>query len=68
VSVCKTGKKRHSSERGALIVLAGIKFRRAMGRTHRREDRAYSCSLCGGWHLTSMPRGSQAIGEWVSKP
>jgi hypothetical protein len=53
-----TGKRRFRSAAAAAIALeiaqanaADPHDRRA---PRRREQRAYECAYCGGWHLTSM--------------
>lgn len=48
---CRTGKLRYFSFADADLALAGVD----RSRSHRRENRVYACSLCGGWHLTSQP-------------
>ncbi|MEU8760678.1 hypothetical protein [Streptomyces sp. NPDC048659] len=49
-STCRTGKFRHRDAIAAKLALARIDT--GIGR--RRERRAYRCSRCGGWHLTSQ--------------
>jgi len=48
---CPSGKWRYRDRIAAMFALAGI------DRTgsKRREQRAYRCSACRGWHLTSRP-------------
>lgn len=59
------GKRRFRSEAHAIEALTRARFtRRRIAREvaqleygtivlHRRECRAYPCSVCGGWHTTS---------------
>lgn len=56
MSVCKSGKKRYRDERTALFVLVSCRARRILRHDgRRREQRAYRCPFCFGWHLTSAP-------------
>lgn len=50
MSVCLTGKRRWRTRLDAKIALADINRR---DRQQRREQRAYRCPICNGWHLTS---------------
>jgi hypothetical protein len=56
---CQTGKVRYRDEQAARVVLVVARFRRAVGRNNRREDRVYRCQFCRGWHLTSTPMRTQ---------
>jgi hypothetical protein len=65
--VCETGKLRYRDRTQAQDALTVAKHRGATARefgedTRRNECRAYSCGVCGGWHLTSQPlRGVEAV-------
>ena len=65
--VCETGKLRYRDRTQAQDALTiakhGAATARALGEeTSRNECRAYSCSVCGSWHLTSQPlRGVEAV-------
>lgn len=51
-------KRRYASLDEAETVLLRAKIARAFGRriaSRRREQRAYACRACYGWHLTSEP-------------
>lgn len=53
---CRTGKKRYPNERAARVRLVEIRARRVLRNVRRRrEERAYLCPFCFGWHLTSAP-------------
>lgn len=56
VYVCE--KRRYRSQWDGLRVLARI-WRE--GSRHRREKGCYFCSLCRGWHLTSL-RQQEEVG------
>ncbi len=45
-------KRRFKTQLDARIALARM---RASGKEKRREQRAYRCHICRGWHLTSQP-------------
>jgi hypothetical protein len=61
VSGCKTGKKRYRDERTALFVLVSLRARRVCrSDERRREQHAYQCPFCRGWHLTSQDRKGAA--------
>lgn len=48
-------KKRFATEHAAGQALVSAKIRRYLhGNLKRREERAYHCVNCDGWHLTSM--------------
>lgn len=49
-----TGKVRYFDPETAELVLAGLDH----DNPRRREQRAYRCPKCAGWHLTSQPRNS----------
>lgn len=49
-SSCPSGKVRYRDQIGAKFALAVINRR---GGKKRREQRAYRCPTCNGWHLTS---------------
>lgn len=51
---CPTGKIRYSSEHEARTELIGTIIGRNRGKERRQECRAYECTSCAGWHLTSM--------------
>lgn len=50
-SPCPTGKFRHRDEIAAKVALSRVE----RGAGTRREQRAYRCPCCRGWHLTSRP-------------
>lgn len=50
-----SSKKRYRDE-GVAISVAGQVFRRGRG-----IMRPYSCSFCGGWHLTKQPVSRYAV-------
>lgn len=51
---CPSGKKwAFETEHAALLELLRSWRQSARGRAWRREQRAYPCNLCSGWHLTS---------------
>lgn len=52
-ATCPTGKWRYRDRIAALLALAGIDNTNPK----RREQRAYRCPNCRGWHLTSKPKG-----------
>lgn len=59
--VCETGKLRYRDRTQAQDALTVAKHHGATARgfgedTSRNECRAYSCPVCGGWHLTSQAR------------
>lgn len=47
---CRTGKVAYKDRIAALLALSDT-MRETTGR--RQEIRAYACSECGGWHLSS---------------
>lgn len=49
-STCPTGKHRYRDKIAAHLALARIDA----GHGNRREQRAYRCPDCRGWHLTSQ--------------
>jgi len=51
---CRTGKTGYSSHRRAMMAVARIT---AISRRDYVPERAYQCSLCRCWHLTSQPKG-----------
>lgn len=58
---CPSGKFRFATWDRANRALTDAKIARAFHRNNRRrEERAYACDRCGGWHLTSM-QASQAL-------
>lgn len=50
---CTKRRYRTSSEALEALISANRK-----PRDKRREHRRYECTMCGGWHLTSMPAPS----------
>jgi hypothetical protein len=50
-------KKGYPTEADALHALLDT-WRHASRSPRRKERRAYLCSRCGKWHLTSMPKGT----------
>lgn len=48
-------KRRYRSRVDALLALARIQYRDSSNRD-KREQRAYRCSRCFGWHLTSRQK------------
>ncbi|MCX0274235.1 hypothetical protein NLM24_26800 [Nocardia zapadnayensis] len=50
----ETGKIRYFDPETAELILAGLDS----DNPRRREQRAYRCPKCAGWHLTSQPRNS----------
>jgi hypothetical protein len=50
-----TGKVKHRDEIAAKIALGIVA---AYPLRERKEQRAYSCPFCKGWHLTSQERKS----------
>lgn len=48
-------KRRYTDRIQALYVLAVLKQK---GKQGHDECRAYQCSSCKGWHLTSQPRNT----------
>jgi hypothetical protein len=48
-------KWRYRTRVDALLALARIQRRDSSGR-EKQEQRAYHCSRCFGWHLTSRPK------------
>lgn len=55
VGTCPTGKLRYRDRIAAQLTLAGIDNLDP----RRREQRAYRCPACRGWHLTSQTRGTR---------
>jgi len=54
-SKCRTGKVRFRDHDEAVQVLWHAKMLRTVeGNIERQERRAYLCSACNGWHLTSQ--------------
>lgn len=52
----KTLKQRYASEEAALRMLLTARIKRSLREnSNRREERAYWCLFCDGWHLTSQP-------------
>jgi hypothetical protein len=51
--LCPTGKKIYADEADALIALAKIRGRK---NGKQAERRAYHCTQCRGWHLTSREK------------
>lgn len=49
----KAKKARYRDELDAMIALANMS---SDDRAKRREQRAYRCPSCRGWHLTSQPK------------
>lgn len=49
---CDTGKVCHSREK-AREVLRKCRQKRSKGQSHRQEQKAYECRVCGAWHLCS---------------
>lgn len=52
------GKTRYASYDEAALILVDAKIDRALHKPHaqrRREQRAYYCGNCNGFHLTSTP-------------
>jgi len=51
-----TLKQRYPNKQTAQRILLKAKIRRALhNNNNRREERAYPCQHCNGWHLTSNP-------------
>lgn len=51
----KTLKQRYSTEQKAKQVLLSARISRSLREgSKRREERAYLCPFCEGWHLTSQ--------------
>lgn len=48
----QTGKARYRDRIAALLALTGIDN----SNPKRREQRAYRCQFCRGWHLTSQTK------------
>ena len=48
---CRTGKQRYRDRIAALLALTELP-----DTPKRREQRAYRCPHCRGWHLTSQPQ------------
>lgn len=56
-----TRKIRYRTKSAAHMALAAVQLRLVEQLDHRRrEQRAYSCDFCGGWHLTSRPEAKSA--------
>jgi hypothetical protein len=54
----RTRKVRYGTRKEANSMLTKLlRFRAVEGKTDRLEVRAYACTCCGGWHLTSMDWG-----------
>ena len=53
-------KQRYESKVDAETALAHIQIKYWQGAVRRREQRAYECPHCGGWHLTSQQRRAAA--------
>src|SRR6478735_5334226 len=51
-------KWRYRSRVDALLALARIQYRDSSNRD-KQEQRAYRCTRCFGWHLTSRPKSSE---------
>jgi hypothetical protein len=49
---CPTGKVRYRDKVGALFAMSQARHKDSSGRA-KLEQRAYFCSRCRGWHLTS---------------
>jgi hypothetical protein len=49
-------KRRYPDRVAAEMALAGIAAKAARGKSGRREERAYECPRCCGWHTTSQPK------------
>lgn len=56
MSGCSSGKQRFRDELSAKMALANIG---RQDRDQAREQRAYRCPSCKGWHLTSQPRNTK---------
>jgi len=52
-----TGKKRYRDEIAAKLVLATI---------DKGQKRAYWCSFCRGWHLTSQQQRTRKVSEQLT--
>jgi hypothetical protein len=60
---CPSGKQRYPDRRTARHVLGEIRARKR-GRTKVREEQAYECPRCGGWHLSSTkPKPNKPEGK-----
>jgi hypothetical protein len=59
---CWTGKVRFRKESQALQELARIQEIAEYAVMDKVPVRAYSCSSCDGWHLTSQPEGT-----WIAQ-
>jgi hypothetical protein len=59
IEFCRTGKRQFDTEENALIELASINRENPK----RKEIRAYHCSFCHEWHLTSQEKGVRDNGE-----
>jgi len=53
---CESGKFRYRTELDAKIGMSNLQFKETMGDVRRAEKRAYFCSSCRGWHLTSQAK------------
>ena len=66
---CPSGKKRYPTEQAAQVSLTSAKISRALhGQGNRREQRAYACVTCRGWHLTSEPLDNARAGKKPGVP
>lgn len=66
---CTTGKIRYGTEQEATNVLLKAMIQRGLrGKNHRREQRAYLCPECKGWHLTRQAKRSTTAASERKEP
>lgn len=59
---CPSGKQRYRDQAAAHAALFGVSRRRNARRGEHREQSAYRCVDCRGWHLTSLPPTNKSEG------
>lgn len=64
--VCACGHLRYDERHDALLALRATRVAAGRAAWHgvtseRREQRAFACPRCRGWHLTSQPRAGRPV-------